>query len=249
MAKRLMDLAGAALGLAVVAPLLALAAVAVRLSSPGPVLFRARRAGVRGRPFTMFKLRTMRAGPPGSGSRITGAEDPRVFPLCRLLRRSKLDELPQLLNVLRGEMSLVGPRPEDPDLVARYYTPLHRETLSVRPGLTSPGTLYYEAQSDRLLTGSDPERRYAETILPLKLALDLVYVRRASLRGDVALLGRTLLLLAGRLAGRRQFPEPPEMAEALALVVPALHARRSPGTSDARLTAPEPRRAAAGGAP
>ncbi|HET7040238.1 MAG TPA: sugar transferase [Gemmatimonadales bacterium] len=249
--KRLLDVAVAVLGLALAAPLLALAALAARLSSPGPLLYRARRVGRGGRPFTMYKLRTMHPAPPGSGSPITGPADPRVFPAGRLLRLTKVDELPQLVNVLRGEMSLVGPRPEDPDVVARHYAPLHRETLSVRPGLTSPGTLYHDIHGDRVLTGGDPETRYAEALLPLKLALDLVYVRRASLSYDLAMLWRTVVTVGGRLLGRRTFPEPPELSEALALVVPARSARRTgpmPGRP-ARPAAGQPRPAAAGGSP
>jgi lipopolysaccharide/colanic/teichoic acid biosynthesis glycosyltransferase len=227
--KRLIDVVGAGLGLVIVVPILALAAVAIRLASPGPVFYRARRAGVGGRPFTMYKLRTMHRRPGQFGGPITGVDDPRVFPLGRLLRSTKIDELPQLVNVLRGEMSLIGPRPEDPELVARYYAPLHRETLAVRPGLTSPGSLYHDTHGDRVLAVGDPEARYVEWLLPVKLALDLTYVRRASLTYDLALVWRTLVTITGRLSGRRVFPEPPEMRDALALVVPARAApRRAP---------------------
>src|ERR671923_1545938 len=126
MAKRLIDIVLAGVGLALAAPVLALAALGIRLSSPGPVFYRARRAGRAGSCFTMYKLRTMHQRRPGQASRITGQDDPRVFPLGALLRRTKIDELPQLFNVLRGDMSIVGPRPEDPAIVARHYTPLLR---------------------------------------------------------------------------------------------------------------------------
>jgi lipopolysaccharide/colanic/teichoic acid biosynthesis glycosyltransferase len=233
--KRALDVIGAGMGLVIVAPVLVLAALAIRLTSPGPVLYRARRAGAGGRPFTMYKLRTMHATAV-RGSPITGAADPRVFPVGRLLRGTKIDELPQLVNVLRGQMSLVGPRPEDPELVARHYAPLHRETLAVRPGLTSPGTLYYDTQGDRLLAGDDPEARYVESLLPVKLALDVAYVRRASVAYDLILIWRTLVVIAGRLAGRRTFPDPPELRLALPLVV---RARAVPGrTSEPSVAAP-----------
>jgi len=218
MVKRLLDLALAALGLALVAPVLALAALGVRLSSPGPVLYRARRVGRGGACFTMYKLRTMHVRQPRRASRITGQDDPRVFPLGRMLRRTKLDELPQLFNVLRGDMSIVGPRPEDPALVERYYTPLHRETLAVRPGIASPGSLYHYTHGDALLAHGDPEAAYAERLLPLKVTLDVVYVRHASLQLDVRIIGRTLATIAACVGGRRRFPDPPEASEARALM-------------------------------
>lgn len=218
MAKRLIDVVLAGLGLALTAPVLGLAALAIRLTSPGPVLYRARRVGRDGRCFTMYKLRTMQTRPSRPGSRITGQDDPRVFPLGRWLRRTKIDELPQLYNVLRGDMSIVGPRPEDPDIVQRHYTLLHHETLRVRPGLASPGAIYHYTHGDALLTGGDPETVYAERLLPLKLALDVVYVRHASLGSDVRIIGRTVSTITAILAGRRRFPEPPEAAEALALM-------------------------------
>ena len=218
MAKRLIDVVIAGLGLALAAPVLGLAALAIRLTSPGALLYRARRVGRDGRCFTMYKLRTMHTRPSRPGSRITGQDDPRVFPVGRWLRRTKIDELPQLFNVLRGEMSIVGPRPEDPDIVERHYTPLHHETLRVRPGLASPGAIYHYTHGDALLVGGDPETAYAARLLPLKLALDVVYVRHASLGSDVRIIGRTLSTITAILAGRRRFPEPPEAAEALALM-------------------------------
>jgi len=238
MGKRLFDVVGAALALIATAPLLALAALGITLASPGPVLYRAARRGRGGRPFTMLKLRTMHQEQGGRASRITATRDPRVFPFGALLRRLKIDELPQLLNVLRGEMSIVGPRPEDPELVTRHYAPVHWETLAVRPGLASPGSIYNATHGARLLEGPDPERRYLESLLPLKLALDLVYVRRASLGYDLAVIGRTLRLIAGQLAGRTRFPDPPELAEARALVVAV---KTRPGSDpDRERAAPRP---------
>ncbi|HEY6156406.1 MAG TPA: sugar transferase [Gemmatimonadales bacterium] len=218
MAKRLLDIVLAALGLALVAPVLALAALGIRLSSPGPVLYRARRVGRTGTCFTMYKLRTMHQRQPRQASRITGQDDPRVFPLGALLRRTKLDELPQLFNVLRGDMSIVGPRPEDPDIVARHYTPLLRETLAVRPGLASPGSLYHYTHGDALLAGGDPESAYVERLLPLKVTLDVVYVRNASLQTDVRIIGRTLATIAACIGGRSRFRDPPEAPAARALM-------------------------------
>jgi len=218
-AKRLFDVIVAALGLVVAAPVLVLAAVGIRLSSPGPILHRARLVGRDGRLFTMYKFRTMHVGP-APGPVITGQRDPRVFAFGRPLRRLKIDELPQLVNVLRGEMSLVGPRPQHPDIVRRHYAPEHWETLRVRPGLASPGSLYDSTHGEPLVGSADPERAYVERLLPVVLALDLIYVRRASLRYDATVVARTLRLIASTAVGRRTFPDPPELPEARLFLYP-----------------------------
>jgi lipopolysaccharide/colanic/teichoic acid biosynthesis glycosyltransferase len=224
MVKRLFDVILAAIGLIAASPLLAIAAVGIRVSSRGPLLYRARLAGQCGHPFTMYKLRTMHMshGPPHSA--ITADRDPRVFSFGAWLRRSKVDELPQLVNILRGDMSIVGPRPEHPHIIDRYYAPEHRELLRLRPGLTSPGTLYDYTHGEAMVGRTDPERAYVERLLPIRLALDLVYVRRASLGYDAMLVARTIGLIAATLCGRRHFGDPPELAEArrlLAATTPA----------------------------
>ncbi len=223
MAKRTLDLVVAAVAMVAALPLLAIAAVAIRLSSPGPVLYRATRVGRGGRPFTMYKLRTMHVNHAAAGgkvakSAITAKDDPRVFAVGSLLRRTKIDELPQLFNVLRGDMSLVGPRPEDPRFVEKNYTPADLATLDVRPGLTSPGSVWYYTTAESELTSDDPERHYVERVLPLKLALDLVYVREVSWRYDLALIGRTVVVLVALVVGWRQFSDPPEMSAARRLL-------------------------------
>src|SRR5437763_3900118 len=157
MAKRLFDMLVSAAALAVLSPVILLAAVGVRLSSRGPAFYRARRAGRGGVPFTMLKLRTMHVDQGPAPSAITGVKDPRVFPFGALLRRLKIDELPQFWDVLRGQMSLVGPRPEDPRIVRDHYAAEHYETLRVRPGLTSPSSLYGYTHGDPFLAGEDPE--------------------------------------------------------------------------------------------
>ncbi len=221
MVRRLVDVVCAAIALVATAPLLALAAVGIRLASPGAVTYRAERVGRGGRPFIMYKLRTMHARRRSDASVITGTEDPRVFPLGAWLRRLKIDELPQLLNVLRGEMALVGPRPEDPAIVSRYYTALGMETLAVPPGLASPGSIYSSTHGAALLQGSDPEAAYVARLLPLKLALDAVYVRRASLAYDARIVGRTVWVIVATLLGRRRFADPPELPEARRLLAEA----------------------------
>jgi lipopolysaccharide/colanic/teichoic acid biosynthesis glycosyltransferase len=218
MVRRPLDRLFAGLLLLVAAPLLAVAAVGIRLASPGPILYRAPRVGLRGRLFTMYKLRTMHVDHGQYESAITAHRDPRIFRFGAWLRWSKIDELPQLLNVLRGDMAIVGPRPEVPRIVKEHYTPAQWETLDVAPGLTCPGSLYNYTHGEAMLSPDDPERHYVERLLPLKLALDLVYVRQASWRYDLRLVGRTVWAVAGTVLGRRHFPDPPEMAAAQALV-------------------------------
>lgn len=190
---RPLDLGAAVAGLVLLAPLFAVAAIWVKLDSPGPVFYRARRVGKGEREFRAFKFRSMTVGSDRAGPGITVANDARVTRSGRFLRRTKIDELPQLLNVLRGEMGLVGPRPEDPRYVARY-TPEQRELLRVRPGMTSPASLRYRRE-ESVLTGPDWEEAYLGEVLPRKLALDLEYVRSRSSTSDLALVVRTLAAL------------------------------------------------------
>jgi lipopolysaccharide/colanic/teichoic acid biosynthesis glycosyltransferase len=196
----LMSRVVAAVALVVVSPILLLAAFAILLSSRGPVLYPAARVGLSGRPFTMLKLRTMRGAPTHGVQRITGGQDSRISPVGRWLRKLKIDELPQLVNVVRGDMVLVGPRPEDPSIVADYYTPFMRRTLNVLPGLTSPGSLDYFAREERLPTDpAEAERVYVSTLLPRKAALDLVYIENRCWHYDLQLVLRT----AGSMLGAR----------------------------------------------
>lgn len=185
----------AAVLLTLSAPALAVGALAIRLSSPGPIIYRAARAGRDGEPFTMLKLRTMHLG---GGAPITGGQDPRIFPAGVWLRRLKLDELPQLWNVTRGEMRFFGPRPEDLAIVEDHYTPWMRETLSVPPGIVGPGSLGYFLEESEL--AQDPDTavvQYVDVLLPRKLARDLVYLRDPSRRYRIELLARTLLGVVG----------------------------------------------------
>jgi len=211
--RRVADVLLAGVALVAAAPVLAAAALGIRLASPGPILYRAQRLGLHGRPFTMYKLRTMHVAQ-ASTSAITPPGDPRVFPFGALLRRVKLDEVPQLFNILRGDMAIVGPRPEDPRMVDLFYAPLHHATFRVLPGLTCPGSIYSYTHGEAELDREDPERSYGEGLLPVKLALDLVYVRHASRGYDLALMARTAWMLGTALLGRRDFPLPPELPEA-----------------------------------
>jgi lipopolysaccharide/colanic/teichoic acid biosynthesis glycosyltransferase len=190
-AKRCFDITVSFVVLVLMLPLILLIAVLVLTLTGRPVLYRAERIGRNGKAFRLLKFRSMTAGV--GGPLVTGRADPRVTPVGRVLRRAKLDELPQLLNVLRGEMSLVGPRPEDPRFVA-LYTPTEREVLAVRPGMTSPAAIRYRHEESMLnAAGERREAVYVEEFMRPKLALDLEYVRRRSLRLDLAVLCGTLV--------------------------------------------------------
>ncbi len=210
MDRHLLDKTLAALALVVLSPALLLGAIGVWVSSPGPIVYRSRRVGRRGREFWLYKFRTMHPGADAS-SAITSSGDPRVFAVGRWLRFSKIDELPQLVNILRGEMAIVGPRPEDPRIVRDHFTRAQTETLDVLPGLASPGSLYNYTHGEALLAHGDAERRYVDEVLPTKLALDQVYVREASLLYDAKIVWRTLAIVGASMLGRRSFPPPAEM--------------------------------------
>lgn len=192
--KRLVDVVAAVSGLLLLAPLLMFIAVAVRIDSKGPVLFRQTRVGRDGRTFQILKFRSMyHARHPRDGAaQITAATDPRITRFGALLRRTKLDELPQLINVLRGDMSLVGPRPEVPRYVAMYPPDARAEILSVRPGITDEAAIEFRDEGEVLGRSVDPERTYVEDILPRKIQLYRDYVRHRSLLGDLAIILRTL---------------------------------------------------------
>ena len=192
MAKRLFDLLLAAAGLLLLSPLLLAIAVAIRLDTPGPALFRQQRVGRGGRPFRIHKFRTMVADAPARGPGLTIGDDARITRAGRFLRAKRLDELPQLIDVLRGDMSLVGPRPELPRYVAHYPAALRERVLAVRPGITDPSSLAYLDEAERLAAAADPEREYVEVILPAKLAAAADYADRASLVTDLGVIWRTL---------------------------------------------------------
>ena len=195
--KRTFDVVVALAGLVVTSPLVAVGALAIKLESPGPAFYRSVRVGRAGQPFRMYKLRTMRANTDRDGPAVTGARDTRVTSVGRFLRRTKMDELPQLFNVMRGDMSLVGPRPEAPEFV-RHYTPEQKKVLSVRPGMTGPAAIAYINEEEMLGEG-DAEARYINSVMPAKLTLDLEYVRSSTFAGDLKILARTVVRIVTRL--------------------------------------------------
>lgn len=212
-AKRFFDVAVAGVTSLLALPVLALIALGIKLSDRGPVLYRSTRAGRGGKPFDIVKFRTMRVQT-GAQSQITSSNDSRVFPFGATLRKLKADELPQLWNVLVGQMSIVGPRPEAMDIVKKYYSPEHLRTLDVAPGLASPGSIYNYTHGEQLIGVSNAERDYVQDLLPIKLGLELVYVDRASLRYDAGIILRTIKVIALTALGRRDFATPPELEEA-----------------------------------
>jgi lipopolysaccharide/colanic/teichoic acid biosynthesis glycosyltransferase len=198
MAKRAFDLLLASLGLVLLAPLLLLVALAIKLDSPGPVFYRPQRIGRHGVPFRIHKFRTMAHhshDAAQAGAQVTVGADARITRVGAVLRRRKLDELPQLIDVLQGAMSLVGPRPEVPRYVALYPPDLRAKVLSVRPGITDLASIAFRNESELLARAADPEREYVQVVMPQKLALAASYAEGASLRLDLCILWRTLRLL------------------------------------------------------
>lgn len=205
--KRILDIVCSAIGLSVLSPLLVVIAAIIRLSDGGPVLFRQERVGRRGTRFRIWKFRTMTAEAGRRGRAITVGEDPRITRVGYWLRKLKLDELPQLINVFRGEMSLVGPRPEVPKYVS-LYTDDQRRILDVQPGITDPASIHYRGESELLAEASDPERAYVETIMPDKIRRSLDYAARASLVSDLGILLQTALMIVFRRRSRGETSSP-----------------------------------------
>ena len=184
MMKRCLDLVLACIGLMLVLPLFPFIGLLIKLDSRGPVLYRCDRIGKDGKPFKMYKFRTMFETPLPVGASVCPQDDPRVTPFGRILRRTKINELPQLLNVLKGEMTFVGPRPEAPDLAA-LYPDYAKAIFTVTPGLVGPNQILGRNEEEWYPPGVDPQRYYIEEILPKKLPLDLEYVRHPSLVKDL----------------------------------------------------------------
>lgn len=194
--KRLFDIVGALLLLGLTSPIWLFAMVGVALSGRGGIFFKQTRIGLGGREFGLLKFRSMRPNSEAQGQLTVGARDPRVTNVGQLLRKTKLDELPQLINILKGEMSLVGPRPEVAKYVAMYTTE-QRKVLEVRPGLTDYASLEYFEESALLGASDDPEATYIEQIMPAKLALNMRYIHDSGLGVDLKILLRTVFRIVG----------------------------------------------------
>lgn len=188
--KRLFDLAVAVLALIVLSPLFVLLAAWIKRDSRGPVFFRQTRIGRHGEPFQIFKFRTMVVEAERQGAQLTVGQDQRITPSGHWLRRYKLDELPQFINVLKGEMSIVGPRPEVPRYVA-CYGEQQRVILALTPGITSPASLAFRSESELLAEQDEPEQFYLAEVLPAKIQADLVYAQRATWLSDLGMIVQT----------------------------------------------------------
>jgi len=189
--KRAFDLFWSSLGLVVLSPVLALLALAVKLEDGGPVFFRQLRIGQGGRPFRIWKFRTMVVDADRQGRAITVGRDPRITRVGHRLRDTKLDEIPQLLNVFLGEMSLVGPRPEVPRYV-ELYTEAQRTILALRPGITDLASIKYRNESDLLGAAENPDETYVQILLPDKIRINLAYAAEAGLWSDFLVILATL---------------------------------------------------------
>ena len=193
--KRVLDVVASVSGLVLLSPLLALIAVAVKLDSKGPVLFRQKRVGRNGKLFHILKFRSMVPAASKLGTALTVGDDPRITRLGAFLRRTKIDELPQLINVARGEMSLVGPRPEVPQFM-KFYSPEQQAIiLSLRPGITDYASLLFRDESTLLKGCADPIEVYREEIMPVKFHHYQRYSREISLRADLAIIAGTISVL------------------------------------------------------
>lgn len=187
--KRLFDIVGSSIGLVLTVPILAGAAIAIRVDSGSPVIFRQERVGRGGRVFRIHKFRTMRTGP---GPLISATVDPRITRVGSVLRRYKIDELPQLFDVLVGDMSLVGPRPEVPKYVALWPSDAREIILSARPGITDPASIAMRNESVELAAVDEPEDHYVNSLLPRKVAMYVEYVQNQSFSRDLKILVNTL---------------------------------------------------------
>lgn len=208
MAKRAFDILFSAAVLLALAPLLVAIGAWIKADTTGPVFFRQVRVGRNGREFRIHKFRTMRAAPGTRDMQITIGADPRITRAGTFLRKYKLDELPQFIDVLVGDMSVVGPRPEVPRYVALYPASAREAILSVRPGITDPASLQFRDENDVLAGSADPEATYVNEIMPAKLALCLRYVRERNFAGDLLIVGRTIMVsfvhTGSHAAGRRK---------------------------------------------
>ena len=193
--KRLFDVFMSALGLLLLSPLFLAVAAAIKCESPGPVFFRQERVGLHGKVFRIHKFRTMRVDAEHVGLQITVGADPRVTRVGRLLRQYKLDELAQLIDVLVGAMSLVGPRPEVPAFVACYPADMAEIVFSVRPGITDRASIEYKDENDILAKSSDPLQAYIAEVLPIKIQYYVDYVRTRSFWGDVRIIIDTVFAI------------------------------------------------------
>lgn len=206
--KRFFDIILSGFALVVLLPVFLIAGIGVFVSSPGPVFFKAQRVGKNKRPFTMYKFRSMHLNNE-KGHMITLRNDSRIFPFGTFLRKSKIDELPQLVNILKGDMTIVGWRPEDEENADVVFSGKYREILNTKPGLTSPGSLYDYTHGELYET----EEEYTEEFIPIKMELELYYVKHCSLLYDIKIIIRTMATIAGVILGKENYKLPIELGK------------------------------------
>jgi lipopolysaccharide/colanic/teichoic acid biosynthesis glycosyltransferase len=194
--KRIFDIVVSFVGLAILSPLFLILAIAIARDSKGPVFFKQTRVGRNGVPFKIYKFRTMVEDAEARGMQLTVGDDSRITNVGTFLRKTKIDELPQLINVFKGEMSFVGPRPEVPKYVG-LYTEDQRQVLMVRPGITDLASIEYRNESELLATADNPEKVYIEEVMPRKIELNKEYIRCTSLGLDIRIIIRTILAIFG----------------------------------------------------
>lgn len=195
MIKRLFDFLCAFLGMLVLSPVFILFSILIKLDSTGPIFFRQKRVGLHGKDFSIYKFRSMRVAQDKKALKITVGKDNRITKLGAFIRKTKLDELPQLINIIKGDMSLVGPRPEVPEYV-KYYSDNDKKIIfSVRPGITDIASIRFRNESDILATKNNPEQAYIDEIMPIKLRYCRFYVKKQSLFLDIKLILQTLKIL------------------------------------------------------
>lgn len=207
--KSIADRFLALIALIVLSPVMLIAAIGIKISSKGPVFYMAKRMGKDMKPLTIYKFRTMKVGADKEGA-ITGANDSRIFAWGEILRKTKIDELPQLINILNGTMSIIGPRPEDIGIVNDYYTEEERKTLDVLPGLACPGSIFNYTHGDHYLSDNDTDDAYINKFLHVKLALDIYYLEHWNLFYDIEIIARTVYVILITSLTKRQLPYPKE---------------------------------------
>lgn len=214
--KTIFDTVLATLGLGLTSPIMCFVAIAIRMYSKGPVILKQTRVGLFGKEFTVYKFRTMVVNADKLGSSVTTGRDPRITPIGRILRKTKLDELPQLFNVLKGDMSLVGPRPDVPEIIARY-TPEMRRVLEIKPGITSLATLHFKNEEELLAKVPDPDVFYEKTLVPLKVKLAMEHVDRKSFWFDLKILVQTVWMITpfGKMFPIAEHPLVKELKQSL----------------------------------
>lgn len=212
--KGIFDRLLALIALFFLSPIILVAAIGIKLSSDGPVFYKTKRMGKDMQPFTIYKFRSMYVGADKSGA-ITGKNDSRVFPWGEFLRKTKIDELPQLFNIIFGTMSIVGPRPEDISIVKKYYTEEEKKTLDVLPGLACPGSIFNYTHGDEYLNADNTDEVYVNNFLHIKLALDLYYLKNWSLLYDAEIVLRTIIAILSTSIMKSRMNYPREYIEVI----------------------------------